>query len=511
VKISRRRILITALIVTISAVVLLAITGPILARIYEQKIKTRLEASGIRIGSWSVNLLTRSITLRNVDWEQDQRKAHIDNISVKGIGILPYLKKKEIVINRILLENGTISITQDTVERKVQADSINLKGIYVNRLTFDNFDISIKNDTTTEYHAKVGIAIHFLGINPKALRDPASYQFKNIETTVQKLKIQKIGSLYAFTIKEATFDRERMILHIDSLKLEPLLNKNDFAKKVKSQETRLTLTIASVNARGVNAGVHLEDTAIMVSSIQIKGANIHAYKNKKYPFTRTKKFPLPMVSFQSLKFGIEVDTVKISESTITYEELPTEGFHTARITFEGVEATMNSVNNREFKNLSGFSTLEASAHLMKTGTVKATFRLPLKAKEKYSAEGTIKNVPLKELNPMLKDLAFIEIASGRLNKLDFKFTYDDIGSKGELRFDYEDLKILGLKKAAEKDVDKFKTLLVNTAVKNDQTLTGPIDVQRNQKKAVFNLWAASIANGIRNGLLPGKQSRKKAK
>jgi len=54
-------------------------------------------------------------------------------------------------------------------------------------------------------------------------------------------------------------------------------------------------------------------------------------------------------------------------------------------------------------------------------------------------------------------------------------------------------------------------LLVNTAVKNDQTLTGAIDVKRNQKKAVFNLWTMSIVDGIRNGLLPGKKSREKRK
>jgi len=507
VKFSHKRLIKAALIIVVGAAILLAAAGPILTRIFDPEIRARLEASGIHIRSWSVNLFTRSITLRDVTWEQDVRKAHIDNVSIRGIGVIPYLRKKELGIKRILFENGTISITRDTVKGEVRADSIALRGIYVDMLTFENFDVSIKKDTTIEYHAKVGLAIHFLAINPKALRDPGSYEFRNIETTVQDLKIQEVGSLYTFTIKEATFDRERMILHIDSLKLEPLLNKTEFAKKVKSQETRVTLIVASVNARGVNMGVHMEDTAIMISSVQIKGAKVHAYKNKKYPFNRKEKFPLPMVSFQSLKFGIEVDTIKITESTITYEELPANAFHTAHISFEGVEATINSVNNREFKNLSGYSTVEASAHVMKTGEVKATFKLPLKKTEKYSAEGNIRNVPLKELNPLLSDLAFFEISSGKLNRLDFKFIYDDIGSKGQLTFDYEDLKVVGLKKEPGKDIDVFKTMLVNTAVKNDQTLTGDIDVRRNQRKAVFNLWTISIVDGLKNGLLP-KQVKK---
>jgi len=172
---------------------------------------------------------------------------------------------------------------------------------------------------------------------------------------------------------------------------------------------------------------------------------------------------------------------------------------------------MSSVNNREFKNMRDHATLEASAHVMKTGEVKAIFKLPLDPKKKYGAEGTISKVPLKELNPLLKDLAFVEITSGRLNKMDFIFVYDDNGSVGQVHFDYEDLRINGLRKGREQDINTFKTLLINTAVKNDQTLNGTIDVARNQKKAVFNLWARSIADGIRSGLMPVSTAKKKVK
>jgi hypothetical protein len=144
---------------------------------------------------------------------------------------------------------------------------------------------------------------------------------------------------------------------------------------------------------------------------------------------------------------------------------------------------------------------------MKHGKVKATFKLPLDVKQRYSAEGSIKSLPLKELNPLLKDIAFIEIASGRLNVMNFSFTYDDIGSQGQIGLDYEDLRILSLKKEKDGDVNAFKTLLVNTAVKNEQTLTGEISVERNQKKAVFNLWTVSLVDGIRAALMPGKKKK----
>jgi len=502
-----RRSIKAALITIISAAILLAAAGPILSGILNKKIKAKLEASNIHIGSLSVNLFTRSITIKDINWAD---KAVANSVYAGGLRIMPLLRDKKISVRHLVVEGGWISVTIDTTSKNnQQPDSINFKSIDIDRITISDIAVKIKRDTVIEYQATVGLVLHYIALDSlPAYRDAASYTFRNIETTVRDLRIHRPGSLYSFKVKQASFDKERKTLHVDSLELEPLLNKADWAKAVKSQETRTSLLVGSFDAAGVNMGVHMQDTAIMMTSLTIDGLVIHAYKNKKYPFTRKEKFPLPMESFRALGVGIEVDSIKMQRGTITYEELPEEGFHYAWIRFEDVEATMSSLNNRDFKNMSGYSTLEASAHLMKTGEIKATFRLPLEPKKRYTAEGTITNVPLKELNPLLKDIAFIEIASGKLNKMKFEFTYDDISSEGQLHFDYEDLRMLSLKKERNRNVNEFKTILVNTAVKNDKTLDGEIKAIRNQKKAVFTLWTQSIVSGLKSALMPRNGAKK---
>ena len=494
---SRRRFLRAALITIIGAALLIAAAGPILSRVFREKIRAKLEAANVHIGSVSINLYARSITLGDVEWMKDStHKANIRQVRASGISIVNWLRGRHISVKSLSFESGKVEIMIDSTQAG-KTDSIKVSGINIDRILFDDMDVTVKNDTLAEYHGKVKAVIHFL--TAKDLKD---YSFRNIETYVSDFSMRNAASLYSLKIKTFSFDKELKKLHIDSLKLEPVLNKDDFAKKVKSQQTRTALTVGSVDAAGVDMAVHMEDTSFMVSSLTINGGNVHAYKNKKYPFKRTEKFLMPMAAFQALPFGIEVDTVKLHKSTITYEELPTEGFHTSHITFDDVEATMSSVNNRAFKNLSGISTLEASARVMRSGHIKATFKLPLEEKKKYTAEGTITNFPLRKLNPLLSDLAFVEIASGKLNKMAFAFTYDDVGSQGQVHFDYEDLKIRGLKKEPEKQLAAFKTILINTAVKNAETLTGNINVQRNQKKAVFNLWTISLVDGIKNALMP---------
>ncbi len=491
----------------VGAALLMAIAGPIVGRILTNKVKSELEASNIRIGSLSVNLFTRSITLKDVEWAD---KAKIKNIYANGIQLIPLLREKKISIHRIDISNGTLNITRDSSKHGNQQDSISIKSIDVDRITISDIAVTVKHDTVTEYKGVVGISLYHVAIDSMAgFKDPSAYTFRNLEVSVKDLRIHYPNGLYVFKTKELTFSKELKKLHLDSIILDPIPSKADWGKIVKSQDTRLTLKIAVLDASGVTMGIHLNDTSIMATSFTIDGWYIHAYKNKKYPFTRTKRVPLPMESFRAIGIGVEVDSVMLHKGTVMYEELPVNGFHNSWIKFEDIEATMSTVNNREYKNLSGYSTLVAHARVMKSGEVNATFKLPLEPKKRYNAEGIISNVPLKELNPLLKDMAFVEISSGKLNKMQFQFEYDDEGSQGQVHFDYEDLKILSLKKEADRDVNAFKTMLVNTAVKNDKTLDGNINVKRFKRKAVFHLWAISLLDGIKSAIIPGNGKKKK--
>jgi hypothetical protein len=516
----RRRLLAAALITIFSAAVVLFAAGAILSAILTKKVTARLEAVNAKIGSLRINLFTRGISIREFEWSPSQKTGTTDstragphrvvlyNIKASGVQVIALLRDKRVSIRKLEVEKGSVFINRDFQTDSIKIDSIPISSLDIDRLSIANIDLRIAKDTTIEYTGTVDVVLHFVALDSMmAWKDPSAYTMKNVESSVRNLKVVNWNDLYAFKIKEASFDKELMKVNIDSLELLPRPSTADWGKKVKSQDTRTRIVIANVSAEGVNMAKHLEDTTIMVSLLDIRGAVVHAYKDKRYPFKRTKKFPLPMEAFRDMKIGIEVDSIRIHDGTITYEEFPVEGFRTASITFDELQATMSAVNNRVFNNLSGYSTLKASAGVMKHGKVEAIFQLPLDEKKRYSAKGSIKNLPLKELNPLLKDVAFIEVASGQLNVLTFDFTYDDVGSQGQVGFDYQDLRILSLKKEKEGDVNNFKTLLVNTAMKNDETLTGEISVQRNQQKAVFNLWTMSIVDGIRAAFMPGRKNK----
>jgi hypothetical protein len=496
-----------ALILVVGAVLLTAVAGPIIAHVLLEKIKGRLEGFNVHIGSLSVNLFTSGITLKDIEWDD---KATINNAYATGIRLIPLLSNNRISVRELVLDGGSLDIVRDSVKYVRQLDSIRINGFDADRITISEMNVTIRRDTVTEYKGTVGIVLHFVGLDTMSrYRDPSAYSLKNVEAKVKDLRIHYAGGLYVFRTKQLDFNKELKELHIDSVELDPVPGKANWGAVVKGQNTRTELKIAKVDAVGVMVDVHLKDTAVMATSLTMDGWYIHCYKNKKYPFNRIERFPLPMESFRSISLAVEVDTVKLRNGTIIYEELPHEGFHNAQIKFDDVEARMNAVCNRTYENYPAYSTIQASGRIMKSGAVKAIFKLPLEPKKRYSAEGSITNLPLMELNPLLKDIAFVQVSSGRMEKLQFQFQYDDEGSQGQVHFDYEDLKIKSLNRDAGQDVNVFKTMLVNIAVKNDKTLDGNIDVRRFKRKSVFHLWTMSLLDGIKSAIIPGIGEKKR--
>lgn len=509
INVTRRRILKTALILVVGAVLLTAIAGPIVARVLVQKVRSRLEAANIHFGSLSINFFTRSVTINDIDWDG---KAKVKHAFASGVRLVPLIRDNRISVRSLVLDHGALDIVRDSLSFVSRPDSMSITAVDADRVTLSEIDVKVRQDTVTEYEGTVGLVLHFVALDSmEGFKDLSSYRLKNIEGTVRDLRIHYAGGLYVFRTKQLQFNQELKKLHIDSLSLDAIPTKAHWGAVVKSQDTRTELKVNSVDATGVTVGVQGKDTAVMASSLVVDDWYIQCYKNKKYPFDRTEKFPLPMETFRSLRLAIEVDTIKLRNGTIVYEELPNEGFHNAQIKFDGVKAKITAVANRSYENYPDHATIEASGRVMKSGAIKAVFKLPLDPKKRYSAEGSINNLPLEELNPLLKDIAFVQVTSGRMDNLQFQFQYDDESSQGQVHFDYENLRIQSLNKDAGQNVNILKTILVNVAVKNDKTLDGDIDVKRFKRKAVFHLWTMSLLDGIRSAIIPKVVEKKEKK
>ena len=513
---TRIRILKTTAFVVLILLAIVFLSGIILSHYAQQRAEALLKSTGAKIGSLDINLFTQSISIQDFDLNFSGDSTHsvphiarIQKITVDDISIYDLVVKKQIHIHTATISNGNIRYNRNIKFKQAPSTSpSSLKKIKIDHLVLKNLKTEFVNDSVTDYSGTLTLNVESINSgDTSSITDVMKYTIKNVEIKISKLLINNKGGLYQTRISQLYVNTHEQKMSIDSILLIPNYPKYKFARIAKKQTDRINVFIPKVIATGFNYKLN-QDSSLVASKIEIFSAEVRSFRDKRIPFRETQNKPLPMALLKKIPFGVEIDTIKIKDAKISYEEFPPEGFESGKLTFEKLNATLSNLSNRPYYNKLKYATLEATARIMGKGFIHASFLLPIEDKLAYRAKGKISTMALHHLNPVLENLAFVSIESGKLNEMNFNFEYTDRESYGSLTINYSDLKMKGLNKDKAASVNDFKSFLINTVVKNDkdkdvpmENRTGTIAFDRDRKRQVFNFWWKSILSGIKTSIL----------
>ena len=423
-------------------------------------------------------------------------------------------------MHRITLDSGTVQYNKTLEIKREQSATkkFDLKGISIDLFVLRNIHSKLLQDSLVEYSGTLNLSLSGLAIgNIKKPEDLNSSSLESFEALLTNIQIDEKDGMYHTYVSQLSASSEDKKLTIDSFALSPKYSKSQFSKKVGKQVDRFTVSIPKISITGLLFD-QIKDSLFIASAIEITKANLHVFRDKRFPFIKEKNTPLPMALIRSLPFGMAIDTVKIRDSKITYEEFPEQGFETGQLRFEDLNATLDHISNRDDYSNYEQSMLVASSRIMGKGLIQAKFSIPYGASQIYNATGSISDFELTHLNPILENVAFVSIASGKLNQLNFNFDYNDLKSKGSILIDYENLKINSLTKEKESTPNEFKSWILNIMLKKDkdqqvnkEKRTGTIEFDRDRKRAVINLWVKSLFSGLKSSVFDSPNKKEKEK
>ena len=518
--------------ISVSACVLFLGAG-IFSHYASQQIEERLKQIGCNVGSVNVNIFTQSISISDFDFNPSDSanngdstnntplKAQLKNIAIKNVSLYSLLVNKKLEIKEILITDGSIRFSRKKSvkdDHNKQPKEIPINKIIIGRIVLKNLNTTLANDSLTRCSGLLNMTLNNIqSSDTTGIDNIRAYNIKDVESKITHLLYNSADGFYQTHIAAIYLASNDEKLIIDSLALLPRYSKFKFSRVAGKQVDRLKTFIPRIEITGLQYD-HFRDSTFLASKIAIISAEIFSFRDKRMPFKETENKPLPIAAIKQFDFGIEVDTLQIKNSKVTYEEFPPDGFKSGKIVFENLQATLVNVSNKVYQNKPHYATLEASAKIMGKGLIQASFTLPLDENKQYHAKGKISQMSLLHLNPALENLAFIRIESGRLNALNFDFDYNDKSANGTLTINYQDLKITGLKKEKSKDESDIKTFLINTIVKNDKDKnmptdkrTGAIEFERDRKRQIFNFWWKSLLSGIKASVLNADKDSRKSK
>jgi hypothetical protein len=509
------------LLIILGTVLIVFTSGILLSYYIENKINDKIRSLHGTTSFINVSLLNRSIKIGDLKWNSafdsinfNQHFVNLGSVSASGINLLELLFHKNLIIDDLTIGSGKIYYDKSILWKNQEKSNSAYRSLLIKHLSFSNIDLLIKTNATHNFSAQFSCTLTDINLKIDSTHN-LIYGAKTIEAEAKNIVINKYEGMYGGTIARLYCNTQEQRILIDSASLIPNFGKYEFAHQFGKQTDRITLSIPKLLIEGVQLKDIL-DSSFVASKMQIQSFNVVAFRDKRVPTLHEPIVPLPMESFLKFPYKVKIDSVVIANSMVAVEEIQEKGTKTSVITFENINATLTGFNNRIQEKNEGHALLHATGLLMGVGKIDAEFRLPLDGKSIYNAKGSISKMHFAKLNPALEPLANIRIESGHLNGLTFNFNYTDFTSKGVLEIDYQDLRLTVLGKNHH-STNEIRTLLLNAIVKNDRNKslasskrTGEIDIERDRKRFIFNVWWKSIQGGLKSIVLrTGKKNHTK--
>ncbi|HMI65473.1 MAG TPA: DUF748 domain-containing protein [Cyclobacteriaceae bacterium] len=429
--------------------------------------------------------------------------ATIPTASLKGIKFLPLLLKHELHFDAIFLDHPALRAMNDfrMPARQKETKENFIQGIRIGLLRIDSGAVELIDSTSHGSIATVhlsldsrNLSIHFI--------NKGSPTWTIGEVMASDVKASFPTHSYNMTIKQARYSDVEKILNADSIQISPLYDKAEFARRAGRQIDQFSCSIPVIQATGFEIGKTQpgRPSSYAVHQVNLR-FRLEAFRDKRIPRETRTATVLPVHFLQELPFQLQIDTLAVSDSYVSYEEFPQKGEASGKVFFNGLQAGITNISNTSSQG----ATMRIHTRFMNSGDLNATFTCPAEAQKPYTVKGSLSNFSMPEINPMMVAVAHAQFESGEMQEMKFHFQYNEYRSDGEVELSYTNLKVRRLKKNQEILENKLVSFLVNMFVKDDldksdtrEKRTGSIQMVRDSQRGIFNYWWKSVFSGVKS-------------
>lgn len=465
----------------------------------------------------------------------------IKELKVKRFGILNVLRNRELSIKSIDLTDPRIHLTNkyhaynDTVSvekpKKSLYESVKevFNSVNIGRIDIENAAFKytkLADGQSTDFGLdSVQIRVEDILIDENSQADTSRlYYTKLIEAIVPGFEYEFSNGFYMAkfdTLKINTQERTLLLTNVD---YKPVLDKAAFYKKHGKNVTRADLHFDTLYMEKLDFKQLIEKQHTIARRAYIKNGYAKLYGDKRYPKQPVNQIgQAPHQKLIRVKKLIHLDTVFVKNVDVVYGEMSPKYYREGEISFNGATGILTNVTNDTLTlSKNKYMRADLRAKIMNSGNlhVKFTFDMLSKTGE-HSYNGTLGSMNATAFNRILYPLMNVEIRSGNIRGIRFDISGTDYRSRGDFRFDYDNLKI-ALKadpdQPRKKSSLKIASFLVNQMIINDSNPDanekyhiGKIDHRRVPEHTFFkNLWQ-SLLDGIKQTAGISKEREEKWK
>lgn len=302
------------------------------------------------------------------------------------------------------------------------------------------------------------------------------------------LKYRTSDSTYKMKAEWIKYSSKDRTLEIDSFKLQPTLDKQDFYEAANRQTSLYYIEFAKVRFVNTRLDHFIHNNIVDADSVVFEKPQVKIYDDKSLPpnfESKIGKFPHQ----QLLKAGTNINVKNISFKDASFELTEKDGKtnQEGKLTFEHLNFTANNVTNEpSLIKKNPVCAVNFNGIIFNSSPVALNLKLYLDSTNgRFDATGSVKNISASQLNQVAVPLANVQINSCNIHDLQFKVSGEDYSATANVWMRYDNLSITLRKtdeETGETKTKKFLTKLLNRFVIWPDN-PGPDGVERTAQNA----------------------------
>ncbi len=440
-------------------------------------------------------------------------------LKLSGVNTNEIIKNKNIVVDTISCKKITLyelpveNLKSRKPDKPKHNDSTGFRhsyGVYMKHLNFPQVTF-VPFSKSSYTLGNIAIKVNDVKADEiiKLQLHPIDYS-KEAEISCTKISMKSDDKFYNYTFQNVALNSLQKQLKIGAINIKSFFSEKEFANKAHFQKDRYDVSLNGIALKGINMK-NLLDKKIFASDLVINNTSVKIYRDLQKPLDgKSKVGNYPPQMLKKLELPINISHVVLQNAFIQYKEREALSDSTGEINFANSKITISNITNIPAAIVKNNATIISFDS-------KALNEIPVKGEFKFFLGGNGGNFAVKGhvsafdaliLNKISVSMALIRLHTGTINSMDFNFTGDDYGAKGNFIMKYDHLKVDVLKR--DKDSKEIKkkglvSLIANIIVKNENPRNGELrketpEFKRDIHKSFFNLVWKTIFTGMKKTL-----------
>ncbi|SFT86856.1 hypothetical protein SAMN04489724_2447 [Algoriphagus locisalis] len=413
----------------------------------------------------------------------------------------------------VLVRNDSISQKPADVSKAFQGlfgDLVSRGVIHNVVLNEGSGEFYTKTDSVRKFGSFEDFRISAVNLETDSVRLNYAIPFKleSIQTSLKNLQV-RINEEQTFTLGALNYDSKQEAFDFFDMHLKYSESNLEASKKSDVQRDFIEIDLKHLRIEHIKAQSNIYGSwAIVAGLLTIDSLHLHDVRNKNKPRPKEPEKPMFEGMVEQIPFPLEIDTIKVLNSKITYSQISEGKTEPGSLIFEQLSAkishavSLDSLQSGELL-IHGEAVLNGFAPMRMDVTVPYTND---STKENFHLEASVDPFALPSLNGILGDLVSVNINSGRMEKLEITMDASRYSSSNTMKFHYSDLKLELRDEEAQKK--KLMSTLANILTssnnlpENRNYKTATFQTDRNIYRGTFNLIWESLREGMME-IVPG--------